>query len=162
MLNEGHEITTVEREIEHIKNYIDIEKIRYGDKFRFEIDVDEDVLRCKMPKLLIQPLVENAINHGLFESSDGEIKVLAKLRDNLIHFEVIDNGCGIDEEKVSELNKMLSSDIDYSEDNGYALKNIKNRLYLHYGKEAVVSIESAAGKGCRVTIELPVKEFFKE
>ncbi len=162
VLNEGHEITTVEREIEHIKNYIDIEKIRYGDKFRFEIDVDEDVLRCKMPKLLIQPLVENAINHGLFESSDGEIKVLAKLRDNLIHFEVIDNGCGIDEEKVSELNKMLSSDIDYSEDNGYALKNIKNRLYLHYGKKAVVSIESAAGKGCRVTIELPVKEFFKE
>lgn len=161
VLNDGREITTVEHEMEHIRNYVAIEKIRYGDKFKFLIDVDENILKCKMPKLLIQPLVENAINHGVFESSDGEIKVLAVQRENRLHFEVIDNGCGIEEEKVAALNKMLTSDMDCSEDGGYALKNIKNRLYLHYGSDAVFSIESAVGKGCRVTVELPIKDFEK-
>ncbi len=162
VLNDGCEITTVEREIEHIKNYVAIEKIRYGDKFRFEIDIDQSIAKCEMPKLLIQPLVENAINHGLFGCKDGEIKVSAKRKNDFLHFEVADNGCGIEEEKVSALNRMLASDIDYNDDSGYALKNIKNRLYLHYGKDAVVKIESSAGHGCKVTVELPIKDFRAE
>ena len=161
VFNDGHEITTVEHEMEHIRNYVTIEKIRYGDKFKFSINVDESILKCEMPKLLIQPLVENAINHGVFECTDGEINVLAIQKDGCLHFEVIDNGCGIEEEKVAMLNKMLTSDIDYSVDSGYALRNIKNRLYLHYGSDAVFSIESTVGKGCRVTVELPMKDFEK-
>src|SRR5690606_12680407 len=104
----GEEFCTVSNEIAHVKNYVNIQSMRYPDKFEFEISIDSYLEDKIMLKLLLQPLIENAIIHGILKMNEkGKISVSVKSRESEILFSVTDNGIGMDEDLVKKINKQL-------------------------------------------------------
>lgn len=130
-LNKGDDVITVENELKQVKSYITIQKIRFKDKFDVSFNIDEEIAGYKTIKLILQPLVENAIIHGI-ETYDGKgkIQVNGYLRYGKIIFEVINNGNPIDLDLV---NKLLSSDEE--EKDSYGIQNVNERIKLYYGDE---------------------------
>ena len=161
-LSGGREIVTVSESLEQIRNYIVIQQIRYMDSIKVEINVEERTYHHKVLKMLLQPLVENAFVHGMANTDDAEIKISGRLEDDrYIVFCVEDNGMGIPQAKLDDIRKTLvtsSSDTDMT-GNGdyYALRNINNRIKLHYGEQYGMQIESKYGAGTRVTIKVPIE-----
>lgn len=155
-LNRGRSITTVETEKEHIENYIKLEKFRYGDKFEFYEDFDSDVLAEKIPKLILQPIVENSIVHGLFERSEGGIiKVSAHKLGEYLEICVYDNGCGISEDMLEELNSgEEQSGTNVS--NGIALRLLRKRISMNYS-DFGFEIKSKENEYTLVKIKLNLK-----
>ncbi len=148
-LNNNEDESTVEDEIKMIKSYLDIEKIVLGNKFDFQFDVDEDILNYQTIHLVLQPLTENAIEHGVKKSKNKKqiISVTAKkLQSNLV-FTVSDNGPGVDPEKVETL--LTSSS------RGYGLKNVNERIKIKYGDEYGLTLTSPANP-TTFTITLPI------
>ncbi|MBM7573003.1 cache domain-containing sensor histidine kinase [Aquibacillus albus] len=151
-LNRGQELTTVQEEIRHLENYIMIQKVRYEEIITFNLNVDEDVLSCKTIKLILQPLVENAIYHGIKATGDtGKIDINVKKEKNKLVFEVIDDGVGIDLENI---NKVLNEEI--SNKGGYGIKNVHQRIQLSYGDQYGISFEHYDEKGTKVTVRQPI------
>nr|WP_306813102.1 sensor histidine kinase [Paenibacillus soyae] len=160
-LNNGQEYCTVNQEILHIDNYVSIQSIRYPDKFRYEADIPSALLERKMLKLLLQPLIENAMIHGILKREGaGRIAVRAEADGDNITFVVEDDGVGMSAERLEELRGRIAGRLDADENGGmqargsYGLRNVHNRLLLHYGPEAGLRIESAAGEGTRVTFTI--------
>ncbi|WP_100406165.1 sensor histidine kinase [Bacillus solitudinis] len=142
-LNDGKYITTVENEIDQVKSYIDIQNIRFDNKIKYSIDVDPSLLTKKIIKLILQPLVENAVYHGLeLKEGNGKIIITGRKVNNAMIFEVIDNGIGFDTEEVAASKK------------GYALKNINERIKLQYGKNYGMKIESKKNRGTKVIVKV--------
>lgn len=130
-LNSGNEITNVRAEIEHIKNYIVIQQARYKDMITFSMHVDEDVLDCITLKLVLQPLVENSIIHGIEKKGEnGRIDITIKKEAGKLLFVIEDNGNGIN---VEEIRSLLSKAAD--KDRGLAIKNVNDRIMLYFGEE---------------------------
>lgn len=164
----GNEIVTIRDEIDHIKNYINIQNFRFENKFLVEYDIDEVLYDYKILKLTLQPLVENSIHHGL-ESKRGKGKIsisCEKINDN-IRFLITDNGTGIPEDKLELLNQSLSREIepitDLSDDSNKSqsigVANVNSRLKLYLGNEYGLRFTSINGKGTTVEILIPaVKE----
>ena len=152
-LNSGNEITTVEKEIEHLKYYILIQKKRFEDLIQFNIEVDEKLLNCNIVKLILQPLVENAIQHGIErKGSEGSIMVrIYQEQDDLI-YEVEDDGIGAD---VNELYELLHKVQDGNR--GFGLKSVNDRIILHYGADYGLKFFSETTKGLRVVVRQPLK-----
>lgn len=151
VLNKGNEITTVGDELEHIKNYMAIQQFRFGDRMRLELDVDPETVSCPCLKLILQPLVENAVTHGLEKrEKDGLIQVSVKKERETIHCLVRDNGTGADEQKIRALIRGSLSTSSYS-----ALKNIHERLRLQYGEAAGMDFSSSSGDGSAVSMSFP-------
>jgi len=152
-LNSGNEITTVEKEIEHLKYYILIQKKRFEDLIQFNIEVDEKLLNCNIVKLILQPLVENAIQHGIErKGSEGSITVrIYQEQDDLI-YEVEDDGIGAD---VNELYELLHKVQDGNR--GFGLKSVNDRIILHYGADYGLKFFSETTKGLRVVVRQPLK-----
>jgi len=154
ILNFGQEMTTVEKEFEYLKNYIFIMQSRFRDRFQFIIDVERRTHHLMIPKLMIQPLVENAILHGLAERTEGgKVKVKVKRYQDFLHIVVLDNGEGADEglirkrlESMNETQKV------------FALKNIDERIKLYFGEAYGLKFYSKQGMGCMIKIVIPVKE----
>jgi two-component system sensor histidine kinase YesM len=141
-LNDGEYITTVKNEVNQVKSYLDIQNIRYDNRIQYKINVNEDLYETRIIKLLLQPLVENAVYHGLeMKPGTWEIIINGKQEGNSILFEVIDNGTGFD------VNSVLQNKT------GYALKNINERIRLQYGPGFGLTIQSAAGKGTTVLLK---------
>ncbi len=152
ILNSGNEFTTIAQEKELIENYLLLQKKRYKQKLNYIIQLDEDLLDCPIPNLLMQPLVENAIVHGIIpKNKEGMIVISGCRRDNNITLKIIDNGVGMEAEKVDEL---FSTGIKAQKSHGYAIRNIQERLELYYGKNHEFSIISSSGHGTTVTILL--------
>ena len=153
-LNSGKELTTVEEEITYLQDYITIQKNRFGDRIDFRFYVDESVKQCQVINLILQPLVENAIVHGLEEKLSGgivDIRVLADGSD--LVYVVEDNGLGTDPKPIQQaLHKNETSE------NAYALTNIHQRLAIRYGAGYGIEFESTQGSGTRVTVRMPQKE----
>lgn len=128
---------------------------RFMDHISVEIDVDEDVLQNTIIKLILQPIVENAVFHGLEQKmGDGEVTVIIRRKlENYIMLLVKDNGCGMDEKKVQQLTQSLENNSTKSK--GIGLANIYQRLKLFYGDDIVFEIKSKPGEGTRVMIVLP-------
>ncbi|MEK3914134.1 sensor histidine kinase [Paenibacillus sp. FSL H7-0331] len=144
-LNNGSYITTVENEIEQIRNYLEIQNIRYDNKLIVSIEVEPSILKEKVIKLLIQPLVENAIYHGLeLKEGEGHITIRGMKKEHVLVFEVIDDGIGFDTEHISAKSK------------GYALKNIEERIKLHYGESYGISVESEPLIGTKAVITVGI------
>lgn len=144
-------LTTIEKELELLNAYINIEKTRFGTRLVVEYDVDATLLDHRIPPLILQPLVENAIRHGLMSSLRGgtvQISVNQK-EDAVVSFAVVDNGCGMSEQKREEILKPGMNK------KGVGLGNINQRLKLLYG--SCICIESAEGKGTRVFFDIPVQ-----
>ncbi|MFQ9013559.1 MAG: sensor histidine kinase [Lacrimispora saccharolytica] len=151
-LNKGKQILSIQEEVELLKNYMKIQKLRFGSSIQVEYDIKKELLTLKTIKLLLQPLVENSIRHG--RKSDEEvlmIRVRVQLDGERVCFSVEDNGVGIEQDKLEKLRSQLEK---FEE--GYGLKNVHNRVRLTYGEEYGVKIESVFGKGTRVLVYIPI------
>ncbi|MBV7273941.1 sensor histidine kinase [Clostridium sp. PL3] len=156
-LSGGQEMITVEREIEHIRNYLIIQSMRYTNKFEYEINADESILNNTTLKLILQPLVENAIYHGIkAKRQKGLIIINAKKIDNNILYEIIDDGAGMDKTKCEEILKYNPSNNINKSHNGVGLKNVNERIKLYYGENYGLKIASEPGKGTTVQILIPI------
>lgn len=157
-LNKGNEEISLERELEHVKNYLIIQSMRYADKFTYEISAEPGVERCRTIKLILQPIVENCIYHGIKKKrGTGKITIRAYRREQNLIIEVSDDGCGMPEEICR---KILSDEIE-SENisgSGIGVKNVNERIQLRFGKKYGLSYSSEEGVGTTVTYVLPYNE----
>lgn len=156
-LSHGKDIITVKEEITHVSNYLYIQKIRYKDKLNYVIHVDESLYAIEVPKLILQPLVENAIYHGVkAKRGGGTITITGVPEGENLVFTVQDDGAGMLQEKVEELNRRMSERSVLDEKKSFGLFYIRERIQLCYGKGYGVHVESTLGEGTRVTITLPL------
>lgn len=160
-LSKGHGIISIEDEIEHARNYLFIQKIRYEDLFEFEVIYSPGVTNYKIIKFILQPLIENSITHGFRQiESGGKIRIFIQENEDRVFITVTDNGSGIDDRNLMILNHLLtesSSDIYDPSTNspgGYAVSNVAARLRLSYGSGATLNYENVDGGGacCSITI----------
>lgn len=157
-LSKGNETYTIRDEIEHVNNYLIISRFRYKDCFKFSMDIDPSIMNCKTIKIILQPLVENAIKHGINKNDiKGFISVTGRREDETIVLEVKDNGKGMESGQVNFLNDTLSGmkEIDL-EKNGFGLINVHQRIKLNYGGDYGVTVESRLNEGTTIRITLPV------
>lgn len=151
-LSKGREVITVAEEIDIVKNYFLLQKLRYGDIFTDTYEIDEKVLHLKMLKLVLQPIAENALYHGIKPKGEkGNIKLKAELIGNLIKISIEDNGVGMTEE---ELDKVIGDKIDENK-LSFGLRGTIERLRIFYGISDVYEIESHKRYGTKVTITIP-------
>jgi len=158
-LSHGQEFITIRDEVEHIRNYLYLQRFRHGEKYDYRLEVDAWLLERKTIKLILQPLVENAIYHGVreLERQDGLISVKGYHSEGQAYFEVIDNGLGMSPEKVEEINNLLHGNVVYAGEQRYfGLRNVNERIVLAFGKEYGLSITSTLGRGTRVVVHLPL------
>ena len=153
-LSKGKNIITVKDEVEHVRNYLMIQNMRFKNRFEYSIDVDEKVLSYSSLKLMLQPLVENAIYHGMeFMDGDGEIDVKVFKDDDSLYFTITDNGLGMSEDMVETL---LSKDfVPSKKGSGIGVKNVNERIKLYFGSEYGLKVESEPDEGTKITIHLP-------
>ncbi|OME89747.1 MULTISPECIES: cache domain-containing sensor histidine kinase [Paenibacillus] len=149
-LNKGKRIILLEQEINLVKNYVAIQKIRFRDKLHMHYDLDEQLFGTPTIKLILQPFIENCINHAIWDESGINIIVKVKQEGDDLLLQVIDDGIGMTPEQLDHaLNK--SDNLP-----GYGVKNVDDRIKLTYGEEYGVSIFSRLGIGTAVTIRIPV------
>lgn len=150
-LNKGEEITNVFNEIEHVRNYLEIQKIIYEDVFDYTIEADEDLYNHRIIKIILQPLVENSILHGFRDiEKNGFIRIsVYKQKDELV-FEVSDNGCGFNQDSIVRNNINNTNNIN----NGYALFNVFERLRIHYGNYFSYEISSVPFDETKITVKI--------
>ena len=155
-VSRGKTIIPLEKEIEHATYYLQIQKIKYGDSFSYELNAEEELHKYYVIKLILQPIVENAIMHGISEMSSGAgfIKINGYVKDDLVHLEVIDNGFGILPEKIEEIYKSFNDKNVY---NGVGIKNVYERLRIYYGEKANVIIDSELDVGTKISILIPIE-----
>lgn len=151
-ISKGQNIIPLPNEIEHARNYLLIQKMRFGDAFAYTIDVEPGLAQYYVVKLILQPLVENSIGHGLKEGEQGRIAIRAYSEGDFLKFEITDNGYGMTPEKVNELVKSLNDDTVY---HGVGLKNVYQRIRIYYGDKANVLIHSEEDVGTTITVVIP-------
>lgn len=153
-LSKGKNIITVKDEVEHVRNYLMIQNMRFKNRFEYSIEVDKKVLSYSSLKLMLQPLVENAIYHGMeFMDGDGEIDVKVFKEDDSLYFTITDNGLGMSEDMVETL---LSKDfVPSKKGSGIGVKNVNERIKLYFGSEYGLKVESEPDEGTKITIHLP-------
>lgn len=149
-LSKGKQEITVAEELEILKNYMKIQMIRFEESLEISYEVEEQVLQYKTIKLLLQPLVENAIHHGSREEGVLHIYVKISLQNDRIVYEVRDDGLGIAPEKLVQLRGELKKHQE-----GFGLRNVDIRVKLHYGEEYGVAIDSSYGKGTTIQVGIP-------
>lgn len=157
MLGQGKGLVTVEMELELVRRYLEVQKLRFMEQMEYEIAVDDNVLNEKIPKLIIQPFVENALVHGMqADSDDFRIIVSASRSGGFLEIRVRDNGAGMDE---TQLQKIWEEDEEKAFSGQrigrYAIRNVRQRLTLKYENEYELRIESRVGEGTLVVIRLP-------
>ena len=159
VLSQGKGQIAVHQEIDLISHYLQIQKMRFSKRLTYEIQVEEDVMQATMPKLVLQPFVENAIVHG-FENADVpcQIQVLGRRTAEGIQFEVRDTGVGMTEQQLAAIWEEDNSRYAKQRIGRYAIKNIKERLELKYGDKCSLQIQSEIGKGTTVRLMIPYEE----
>ena len=156
-LSRGKNIITVGEELQHAKSYLDIQKYRYKNKFISYFEIEEDIEKYKTIKLILQPLIENAIYYGMeYMDGDGEIYIRAYTRENDLYFEVEDNGLGMREEQVAGL--LTEEPKVRSKGSGIGLRNVHQRIQLYFGETYGLQIESEPDEGTIIRIHLPKTE----
>ena len=154
-------LVTLEKELAHVKNFVAIQQIRFDKGFRFEMDVPEELYSCRILKLILQPLVENALYHGLLHCNAGSSIYLSARKENkIIYFTVKDDGVGMASETLEQLQKLLEEKPKFGELSQHAnesigLKNINARIRLYYGEDYGLSVKSEQGCGTTVQIKIP-------
>jgi len=153
-ISKGSELVPIRNEVEHISNYLTIQKMRYRDKLDFCIDVDDAIKGNLTLKVLLQPLVENAIYHGIKNKyGTGTIRITGEREGETIVLRVNDNGVGMDEETRKSL---LSPATDAKQGKGVGLMNVHERIRLYFGKIYGLTIDSEPDEGTTVTVKFPV------
>lgn len=162
-LSKGNDLIPLENEIEHIESYLKIQKARYKDKLNYTISIDPKLNNIVVHKVVLQPIVENAIYHGIKERrGPGHIAIIGEENEGNLVLYVKDDGVGITEERLTQLNQSLTVSFDSLEETrsremiGYGVMNVQARIKLTFGDPYGVSIESEQGKGTVVKIVLPM------
>ena len=154
-LSKGKSIITVRDELEHVRNYLMIQHMRFKNKFSYYIDASEDCMDLASLKLMLQPLVENAIYHGMeFMDGDGEITLKVWKEEEDLYFSVRDNGLGMTAEQVESLFSD-SIHVTSKKGSGIGVKNVNERIKLYFGEEYGLMIHSEPDEGTEITIHLP-------
>ena len=145
----------IEKELQHARSYLKIEKIRYKDQFTYHFDVDESCLGYLCNKITLQPIIENAIYHGVNQMPDeGKIDIRIFSKEDDIIFQIEDNGVGMTEEMCREILQRESGDRT-----GIGIKNVNDRIKIYFGEEYGITIASELDEGTCVTIRMPkIKE----
>lgn len=159
VLSQGQSEIMVESEMELVSCYLKIQKMRFAKRLDYSVEVDPEAKEARIPKLIIQPFVENAIVHG-FEKTEGkcELKVRARRDGDFVRFEIKDTGIGMTREQIDRVWRNEPERYAKQRIGRYAIRNIRERLQLMYKDNFKLYIQSIVGKGTRVTIILPFKE----
>jgi two-component system sensor histidine kinase LytS len=148
--NKGN-FNSLKEELDGIKSYLEIESVRFADRLKVLLNIEESVLNVKLPILTLQPIIENAIHHGLFPKiKDCKLTISALPDRNHLQISIVDNGAGIDQAKLAEILNHKSA--------GIGLSNVHKRLQSIYGKEYGLKIKSLPGSGTNVTINIPLEK----
>ncbi|MFC4321436.1 cache domain-containing sensor histidine kinase [Litchfieldia salsa] len=148
-------------EVEHITNYMNIQKHRFGDRYQYKSSIQEAALNVYVPKLIIQPLIENSIKHGLERRGYGTILLTAGIEKDLLIVTVEDNGVGMTEQTLQHVRNQQNADLLIeTKDSGIGLTNIQQRIKLMYGDSYGLDIQSECDKGTRMTLKLPIRRSF--
>ena len=163
-LNKGKKFIQIREEIRHIESYLKIQKFRYDDILEYSIEIEDSLYDMRIIKLLLQPLVENALYHVIkYKREGGCIRIRGYEKDNNIILEVIDNGVGMDENKLNKIKSVIentsleNSDIIRTNGDSFGLYNVAERIRLYYGNEYGLDIVSRENVGTTVTIILPAE-----
>lgn len=150
-LNRGRNVLQVETELSNTRAYLEIQSMLHDGDFDYEIEAQTEILQCESLNLILQPLVENAINHGIEEKTDGRGKITVRgwKEDNCVWFMVEDNGVGMEQEVADKILTMESK--------GYGVRNVDERIRLCYGEKYAMKVESVVGKGTKMTIHFPAR-----
>ncbi|CAH1220619.1 hypothetical protein PAECIP111891_05066 [Paenibacillus allorhizoplanae] len=159
-LNKGKEYCKVSQELAHIRNYVQVQSIRFPDEFTVDYVVDARLSDSFMLKLVLQPLVENAMIHGIqMKEEPGVISIYVELKGNSMYVKVMDDGIGMTEERLREVTESLYPAAEtIANDASYGLRNVHERLQLHYGLDSGIKIESRLNEGTCVSFSIPVLE----
>lgn len=151
-----NEIVKISEELSHVVYYMDIQNIRYNNRYEYIIDFDEELMNASILKLTFQPLIENALFHGL-EPKDGYCVIILRGRkaENEILIEIIDNGMGMDEERLDEIKTALAAS-SASDKLGIGMVNVHKRLKFHFGEKYGLEISSTMQKGTKIEIHIPM------
>lgn len=150
------EVVPIANEVEYARGYLTIQKMRYKDKLEFQIEVDSSILYIPLIKLVLQPIIENAIYHGLkYKESKGLLIVKGFMKDGNAVLQVIDDGVGIDEETLAHIYDKHK--VNYHS-NGVGVYNVQKRLKLYYGEDYGITYTSELGKGTTATITIPGRQ----
>lgn len=150
---------SIENEIKYTKEYVNILALRYGDLFDIEWDIDESILSYTIIKICLQPIIENAVYHGIKQKNDkGLIKIKGLCDDNNIILIVSDDGIGIEKDALDELNKTLSETSFTNEKSHIGLSNVNQRIKIIFGDSYGIHVESTVGVGTDVYVTIPQKE----
>ncbi len=156
-LNKGKNTLTIADEISNVKSYIEIQLVMHDYEFEVRYDIDEEILEYETLNLILQPIVENAIEHGIDVKEDGEkgiITIKGRKENDLIYISVEDNGVGMDEEKAASIITRDSK--------GYGIRNVNERIQLYYGEQYCLNVKSKINEGTCITVCIPVREVKKE
>jgi two-component system sensor histidine kinase YesM len=154
-LSDSKEIITIGKEIKIVEDYLELQRIRYNDIFTYEVEIDEDIAQMLIPKLTLQPLVENAIYHGLkYKRETGSLKITGKRTDQCVMLTVEDDGAGMNEETCE---RMLENDPE----GHFGVYSVNHRIKLIFGPEYGLKARSILGEGTTIEILLPAREFME-
>lgn len=156
-LSKGNDIITIRDEMNLIDNYLSIQKMRYVEYLDYQLEFDEEILNYQIPKLTLQPLVENSIYHGLKQKEDKGILIINGTFENgEVKIDVFDDGVGMSQEKIS---RILNRPVNDQKSSDFGIHSVDSRIKLLYGDDYGLSIESKEGEFTRVTLRLPAVEF---
>ncbi|HZG76997.1 MAG TPA: sensor histidine kinase [Paenibacillus sp.] len=158
-LNKGKDFVPLKEEFQLLEHYLFLQKMRFQSHLTYELELDPDVAEAIVPKLLLQPLVENSIVHGIERLSDdpGFVSVRAFRQGDALEVEITDNGVGITQERMQSIVERMQAHGD-RHDGSFALYNVSNRLRMAYGNAARLELQSTPGSGTRVFLHIPFKE----
>nr|WP_275950534.1 sensor histidine kinase [Clostridium sp. MCC353] len=155
-LDKSNSVSDLYSEIESVKNYIKIQEVRFGHRIKFELSVGNHIPKVIMPGMIIQPLIENAVIHGVKNMVSGaHVLVSVKRGGDKVYILVEDNGTGMDSSRLEAVQSGV-------EEKSIGINNVRKRLELFFGIKPVLSIESAVQCGTAVTVELPVSNGMEE
>lgn len=150
-ISKGHELITLEREVEHAKSYLKIQNYRYKNQFTYTFDVEENCLSYLCNKITLQPIIENAIYHGIDRMVDeGLIEIRIREEEMAVLMTVTDNGVGMTEEQCREILHQEAKDRT-----GIGIKNVHDRIRIYFGEEYGLHITSELDEGTCVEIRIP-------
>lgn len=164
-LSGGRSIISLGEEIQHIESYLSIQQVRYRDILNYEVSIPEELRSLSIPKMTLQPIVENALYHGLkAKRGPGRIYLSAQRMGEFWVLSVLDDGAGMSEEQAQRLQAGLDQpeQSEIREDGGLGLRNISNRLKLYFGEEAKITVLSRLGQGTIIQIRIPAEPVSKE
>lgn len=155
-VSDGEEIIPVRKEVEHASSYLRIQQMRYQKDFDFFVDVSDDIMDCSILKITLQPLVENAIYHGIKQKDGkGTIVLSGERKGDALVFSVYDDGNGMEPKKLQEVQKSVSDGLKAGQSGNFGLRNVGSRLSLLYGGKASLAIDSVKGMYTEVTVTIP-------